>query len=303
MSVFELICTRFSFSPTELRTYVRTCPYRYKTYPISKRNSREKRWISQPSKDLKAVQRLVLSEFLVPKLIVHDSAKAYKIDTNILDNAKPHLQNQFLLKMDFRNFFPSIQAQDFLKHLTEKNIVQNKDEAALLALIFFKRQDDKLVLSIGSPGSPIISNALMFSFDKMVSEICGKYGVTYTRYSDDITFSTKQRGLLFTWPEKIEAVLAKIQTPKLEVNPKKTVFSSKKFNRHVTGITISNEGLASIGHTKKRALRSRVHNVSNLTEKEVASLRGYISFVCQVESDLVHKLWKKYPVEMNTIFR
>ncbi|MEH6737039.1 MAG: reverse transcriptase domain-containing protein [Sulfitobacter sp.] len=217
MSVSELICARFSFSPLELRTYARTCPYRYKTYPIDKRNSDEKRWISQPSKDLKAVQRLVLSEFLMPKLIVHDAAKAYKAETNILDNAKPHLKNQFLLKMDFRNFFPSIKSDDFVTYLLEKGIVHNDVEAGLLGEIFFKHEDGEFVLSIGSPGSPIISNALMFSFDKEISDICGKEEVAYTRYSDDISFSTNRRDLLFTWPAKVEAVVAGLRGLRLEV--------------------------------------------------------------------------------------
>lgn len=303
MTVSDLIRRRFSFSPAELRVYAQTCPYRYKTYPIDKRNSQQKRWISQPSKDLKAVQRLVLSEFLGPKLTVHDSAKAYKSDTNILDNAGPHLKNRYLLKMDFRDFFPSIRAQDFVRYLLGSGIVQDEAEANLLARIFFKYCDGELCLSIGSPGSPVISNALLFPFDENISDICQKNIVAYTRYSDDLTFSTNTRDLLFSWPQKVEEALTALQSPKLELNREKTVFSSKKFNRHVTGITITNDDKASIGRDKKRALRTRIYNAPNLNEEELARLRGYISFVNQVESDMISKLWKKYPKQMGRIFR
>jgi len=303
MRVSDLICRRFSFSAAELHAYAQTCPYRYKTYPIDKRNSTEKRWISQPSKDLKAVQRLVLSEFLAAKLIVHDAAKAYKTNTNILDNVKPHLNNRFLLKMDFRNFFPSIRATDFVQFLVGNGIIQEKAEAILLSQIFFKSQNGELLLSIGSPGSPIISNALLFQFDEKISDICEKNNVAYTRYSDDITLSTNQPNLLFSLPEKVNAVLKSLPSPRIELNHEKTVFSSKKFNRHVTGITITNEGKASIGHDRKRILRTRIFNASKLDEKEVASLRGYISFVNQIEKDLVSKLWIKYPEQMGLIFR
>ena len=302
MKVSDLICRHFSFSTAELRVYALTCPFRYKTYPIDKRNSTKKRWISQPSKDLKAVQRLILSEFLTPKLKIHDAAKAYKADTNILDNAKPHLKNRYLLKMDFRDFFPSICARDFIEYLMSKGIAQDHVEASLLARIFFKNEKGDLLLSIGSPGSPIISNALLFHFDEIVSALCQKNGISYTRYSDDITFSTNVRKILFTWPEKIETILNGLKSPQLKLNSEKTVFSSKKFNRHVTGVTISNDGMASIGRDKKRALRTRVYNASSLNNDEIASLRGYISFANQVESNFVSRLWKKYPDQMKTIF-
>lgn len=302
MKVSDLICRQFSFSPAELRVYAQTCPYRYKTYQIDKRNSQQKRWISQPSKDLKAVQRLVLSEFLGPKLTIHDAAKAYRANTNILDNAEPHLNNRYLLKMDFRDFFPSIHAQDFIDYLQINDVVQEKAEANLLARIFFKHHDGELCLSIGSPGSPTISNALLFLFDQKISDMCQSNDVTYTRYSDDLTFSTNTRELLFSWPARVEETLISLQSPKLELNSEKTVFSSKKFNRHVTGITITNDGKASIGRNKKRALRTQIYNAPNLDEDGLARLRGYISFANQIESDIVSKLWKKYPDQMKRIF-
>lgn len=303
MTISELLCRQFSFSRAELFAYAQTCPHRYKTYPIDKRNSDKKRIISQPSKDLKAVQRFILSEFLSSKLSVHDAAKAYKVETNILDNAKPHLKNRYLLKMDFRDFFPSIRAWDFVQYLVGKDLVKDDIEAKLLARIFFKNQDGELLLSIGSPGSPIISNALLFPFDEKVSDLCREAGVSYTRYSDDLTFSTNNRDLLFSWVAKIENILEELKTPTLELNHEKTVFSSKKFNRHVTGITITNDGLASIGRGKKRALRSRVFNAPSSSMEEIASLRGYISFANQIESDLVRKLWEKYPEQMRVIMK
>ena len=106
----------------------------------------------------------------------------YKSDTNILDNAGPHLKNRYLLKMDFRDFFPSIRAQDFVRYLLGSGIVQDEAEANLLARIFFKYCDGELCLSIGSPGSPVISNALLFPFDENISDICQK-NISYRRVS------------------------------------------------------------------------------------------------------------------------
>lgn len=307
MKPSELICKRFAFSQDQLQAYAQTCPYRYKTYPIKKRSGGT-RLISQPSKDLKAVQRFILDEFLSPLLEVHDAAKAYKAKTNILDNARPHLKNQYLLKLDFKDFFPSILAQDFVFYLISKGHIIDKREADILARIFFKQEGEKqegevLRLSIGSPGSPIISNALLYSFDGLVTKRCELEGIAYSRYSDDLTFSTNRRNTLFSWPEKIASILATINNPTLILNDDKTVFSSKKFNRHVTGITITNEGVASIGRDKKRELRSRVFEASKLNPKELAQLQGHIAFATHVEPEFLEKLLKKYPVQMELVIR
>jgi RNA-directed DNA polymerase len=215
-----VLCKRFAFSLEQLYVYAQTCPYRYKTYEIDKRNG-GKRKISQPSKDLKVIQRYILAEFLESHLKVHDSAKAYKINTNILDNARPHLKNNYLLKMDFKEFFPSIIDTDFIQYLMELGIVNDLKEAQLLSRIFFKQEGLSLRLSIGSPGSPIISNALLFSFDEIVTKECLENGISYTRYSDDLTFSTNHRGLLFDWPERVGLILKNIGFPTLEINRKK----------------------------------------------------------------------------------
>ena len=141
MKPSELLCNRFSFSLPELRSYLKTCPYRYKTYPIDKRNDKGKRYISQPSKDLKIIQRYVLENFLNERLEIHDAAKAYRRKINIIDNARPHLKNGYLLKMDFKDFFPSLTGSDFYKYLLSRRVVDDEFEANLLCMIFFKQHD------------------------------------------------------------------------------------------------------------------------------------------------------------------
>jgi RNA-directed DNA polymerase len=299
----NILRKKFSFSRNELFSYALTCPYRYKTYPIDKRGSAEKRLISQPSKELKAIQRVLLEEFFEEHFKYHRCATAYKKGASILTNAKPHLRNRYLLKMDFQNFFPSIRDTDFSNYLLEKDILVELPERILVCLIFFKKFENGGVLSIGSPGSPAISNALLFEFDRELQRRCKEAGITYTRYSDDMTFSTNVKDILFDWPSVVEDVLNKLQYPKLSINEKKTVFSSKKFNRHVTGITISNDSHASLGREKKREIRTRVFLVKDneLSEKEMMSLKGYISFARSIEPKFVEALEKKYPEQMSSI--
>ncbi len=300
MSISELLCKRFGFSQSQLKAYIETCPHRYKTYPIEKR-TKGVRWISQPSRDLKAVQRFLLDELLKPKLKIHDSATAYRSKLNIIDNVRPHLKNSYLLKMDFRNFFPSIMGRDFVEFLLEEGIVNSRQDAVNLTKIFFKRDDGDLKLTIGSPGSPIISNALMYKFDEYIENECEERNISYTRYSDDMAFSTNNKGILFEIPNLVNIAINSVKYPRLKINSEKTIYTSKKFNRHITGITISNEGTQSIGRDRKRLLRAQIFDAPNLSNKELVSLRGRLAFAEQVESGLRASLEKKYPKEMNII--
>lgn len=298
----KFLCSHLGLSKEQLYIYSKTCPRRYKKYQIDKRNG-GKRQIAQPSKNLKIIQKLLLNGYLKKHMKVHSCATAYKENYSILDNARPHLKNDYLLKLDFSNFFPSIKSSDFKMFCLDKEIIAEnvEEEINLMSSIFFMREGDELVLSIGAPSSPHISNALLFNFDDKISKIAQEAGVSYTRYSDDITFSTNEKDRLFEWPKIVENELKKLSFPRLSLNYEKIVFSSKKHNRHVTGITISNEGTPSLGHSRKREIRSMVYRLKNndLAKKEIESLRGTLAFAKMVEPDFYQKLLVKYPDQMH----
>ena len=99
----------------------------------------------------------------------------------------------------------------------------------------------KLVLSIGAPSSPMISNFIMHNFDiKFLT--CKNLGINYSRYADDLTFSTNVKNVLFEIPNPIIPIIRKHFNDSLKLNRRKTVFASKAHNRHVTGVTIANDG-------------------------------------------------------------
>lgn len=300
----SFLCKRLGVNLEQLFFYSITCPRRYKHYQIDKRNG-GKRKISQPAKNLKIVQRILLNEFFKPKMKIHSSATAYRTNRSISDNVRPHLDNGFLLKMDFTNFFPSIKATDFQNYLIKNKVIDKemKEELKLVSNIFFMWFERNLVLSIGAPSSPLISNALMYEFDTQVSNLAEERGVAYTRYSDDLSFSTNAKDVLFDFPDLIAGILNTIESPRITLNEDKTVFTSKKHNRHITGITISNDGKASLGRERKRELRSRVFSTSKvqLAPKELAKLKGHLAFAHSVEPEFVEKLYKKYPDQMKLL--
>ncbi|UWQ89657.1 retron St85 family RNA-directed DNA polymerase [Rhodobacteraceae bacterium M382] len=297
----ELLRASFRFSGDELDRFIATCPFRYKVYQIPKKNNRGSRTIAHPSRVLKAVQRTLLSGILNDLLVVHDSAKAYRKGTSIKDNASPHLDNSFLLKMDFSDFFPSIKSSDFEILLREKHKISNPHDINIFKKVFFMKKGEQLVLSIGSPGSPLISNSMMFDFDRKLSEISQSCGVNYTRYSDDLSFSTSTPDILFEWPSLVRKVLTELPYPKLSINVDKTIHSSRKHNRHVTGVTLSSEGKLSLGREKKRKIRAQVHQAAKLKPIELTRLRGSLAFLADIEPESYSKLRARYQDEFALI--
>ena len=154
----------------------------------------------------------------------------------------------------------------------------------------------KLVLSVGAPSSPLISNFVMFEFDQIIDEYCNEKSIVYTRYADDITFSSSVKGNLFNVPHFVQEVLGKNYNYRISVNESKTVFSSKAHNRHVTGITLANDNTLSIGRTKKRMTSAMVHkySINKLDSNDLNYLKGLLSFISHVEPQFIERLKKKY---------
>ncbi len=201
--------------------------------------------------------------------------------------------------MDFENFFPSIGPEDFINHLKKSSNLKfsEKDEFVIKKIFFWAQIRGKpLVMSIGAPSSPFISNAIMSPFDIKVEEYCKKNGITYTRYADDLVFSTSLPKVLFLVPDFIEKTIKSLSYPRLKINYEKTIFSSKKHNRHITGLTITNESKISIGRAKKRYVSSLVHKhtLFQIDSVQLSYLKGYLAFCLDVEKQFIKQLEEKY---------
>jgi RNA-directed DNA polymerase len=300
MKIFDIIRDFLFISDRDLMNFAATAPHRYKVYNIPKRSGNGHRTIAHPSKELKLIQRIVV-ENLNDLLPVHAAAYAYKKSIGIKDNAVQHASNRYLLKMDLKDFFPSINPLIFKKSLIRHKIsLDDSDVDFLCNVIFWKlRRDSPLRLSIGAPSSPMISNFVMFYFDEVITDFCKNNSISYTRYADDMTFSTNKKDILFEVPKLVRKQLRIIYGSALRVNADKTVFTSKAHNRHVTGVTISNHGGVSIGREKKRIIYAMIHNFSNnkLGCDKLEELKGKIAFSVHIEPNFYEQLVRKYGSE------
>lgn len=308
-SIFEMnnmqlerkLCEKFALTPLTLSILSSKAPKKYRVYYIPKRTS-GLRAIAQPTKELKQIQRFLVSE-LKSILPIHSSAMAYRWGVSIKDNAECHKNNSYMLKMDFQNFFNKIKPEFFFKKFNELDIqYDNRDRMYLHNFLFWKPGQKRSVthiLSVGAPSSPFISNFVMFDFDSAISEWCAEFGIVYTRYADDITFSTTRKNILFSVPKIVKNMLAE-HASGITINEAKTIFTSKAHNRHVTGVTITTDGKLSIGRKRKKYLHSLVFKYSKgeLTNDEVLYAKGLMSYCIHIERNIIIKMKKKYGAEV-----
>ena len=285
-------------SRIKLASSARRSPLKYKVYKIPKRHSGV-RVIAQPTPEVKDLQRKLV-EFLRTQLTVHPCATAYEPGKGIRENALRHVNNRYLLKMDFSNFFNSIKPEMFKNALLHDSVEIDDNTLILLINIFFwcpgKKLSGKLVLSVGAPSSPFISNYVMKKFDQLLSEICAKAGITYTRYADDMTFSTQRENVLFMLKEQIATLLAQSGYENITINESKTVFSSKAHNRHVTGVTLTNDNQLSVGRKNKRYASSLIFRfkLGELSTDETLTLKGLLAHYFHIEPRFKLSMKKKY---------
>jgi RNA-directed DNA polymerase len=292
--IVKVLAFQTGLRETLVHRIMTSASVRYKTYHIPKRTGGF-RQISQPAREVKALQRALI-EILLSKLPVHPCATAYRSGASILENALPHAEAGPILKMDFVDFFPSIQKRDWVRYCAMTRCLEEDEDIALTSSLLFRREVGGMRLAIGAPSSPALSNILMYEFDNIISETIAKDHIAYTRYADDLTFSARRTGYLVDVKSTVRRIIHNLESPRLKIHDDKTTYVTKKFHRTVTGLTIANDHRITIGRENKRKIRAAVFKASKseLAEKQIQSLAGMLAYVKSVEPAFIEVLVKKY---------
>lgn len=294
--LFQRLLRASVLSEYELVVLIATAPSRYKTHFIDKRGGRGKREISQPTKEIKYLQRILVRDEL-RSLPIHDAAIGYRAGKGIRDHAQPHAAARYLLKLDFKDFFPSLKFAS-LEHRLSVDTTYSPVERWILGNLLCRRPKGSSVLqlSIGAPSSPFVSNYLLREFDERMAEYCQQTDMRYTRYADDLAFSTSRPGFLDDLEGQVRNLVSELTYLGLSLNEAKTINVSTKRRRTLVGLTLSNQGHASIGRDAKRTLRSALHKFSTgeLSPSEAANLKGRLAFTYAVDPMFVTALLARY---------
>lgn len=267
----------------------------YKIIKIKKRNGKL-RTIYEPNYLLKSIQRKILKNILNNKSI-SKYAKAYHIGISLKDNAIPHLNKKIVLKLDIKNFFDSINFVDIYKSCFPLEYFPKSVGMLLTYLCTYYDY-----LPQGAPTSSYISNLVMKDFDEEIGNYCENLNISYTRYSDDMTFSGD-----FNPSEIIKVVRTKLYKLGLKLNNEKICIINKGNRQSVTGINVNNKIQVSVEYRKK--LRQEIYfikkyglsshlkfiNYSGTKETYISSLLGRVNYVLQINSnDKEFIKYKKY---------
>ena len=214
----------------------------YREFTIKKRNGGE-RIITAPYPSLMSVQQWIYKNILLRTTNFQPQAKGFVPGLSILDNAIPHLKRSQVLKMDIKDFFPSIGINRIIRIF--KKLGYHHKLAYVLAALCCHHSH----LPQGAPTSPILSNIVMRHLDRRLDGLSKRFNLTYTRYADDLTFSGEYIPLKF-----IEYVQLIIENGGFIVNLGKTKLLQKNAKKIITGVSITS-GIPTIPKELKRRLR------------------------------------------------
>jgi hypothetical protein len=271
--------------------YIKKVDSYYESFEIAKKNEGV-RYINAPKDDLKAMQKKLadaLWEYQKSvwkdKNIQPNISHAFEKHKSIITNARVHRNKRFLLNLDLENFFDSFhfgRVRGFFEKNREFHLT-NEAATIIAQLTCYKG-----CLPQGAPTSPIITNLICQILDNRLLKIAKKYKLDYTRYADDLTFSTNNKAFLDSQTEFCMEISKEIENTGFRINDKKTRLQFRDSKQVVTGLIVNRK--LNVDHTYYRKTRSMAHTLYTQGSFEIASspgtimqLEGRFAFINQLD--------------------
>ena len=268
------------FKPAALSyiLYIKPDLRKYKKFDIPKRSG-GMRQICAPLDELKLLQRRLADCFQNCVEEINKASKrsdddehpyriahGFKRRRSIITNARPHRSRRYVFNVDIQDFFGSINFGRVRGYfIADKNFQLRAEVATVLAQIACFEN----TLPQGSPCSPIISNLIGHIVDIHVAKLCERVGCTYTRYADDLTFSTNKpmfpkqiamqsAGNEHSWlpGRELSRVIAKCG---FVLNSRKTRMQYRDSRQEVTGLIVNSK--INVRREYRHLVRAMVHRL------------------------------------------
>lgn len=237
----------------------------------------------------------------------HECSFGFIRGRNIRENAQCHIGAEKLLKTDIEKFFPSIKRnriEEFLLTL---------DLSPEISVLLSKFLTIEGALPLGLATSPIISNAICHELDFKLKQLADNYSSTYSRYADDVTFSSNHD------LPSIEEITEIIDAHGFALATEKTRILKRGQNFYVTGLSVSGPEFPHVPRKMKKTLRQNLYfankfglynHIAHLglinedkPQQYVNYLDGLLKYVAFHEPNLAKKIvpfWKKILIEADT---
>jgi RNA-directed DNA polymerase len=271
----------------------------YAQFRVAKKTGGE-RLISAPHQRLKRTQYWILDNVLKP-LKVHDCAHGFVPLRSIKSNAQPHVGQAVVMNIDLKDFFPSVKLPRVKSLFRE--LGYSPAVATLMALLATQSPTEEVTvdgerlfvatgeraLPQGAPTSPGITNLLARSLDRRLLGVAKQLGFSYTRYADDLTFSTSKEHLKnlakLRW-----RVLKIVEAEGFTPHPKKQHVMRAHQRQEVTGLVVNRT--LHVQRDDVRRLRAVIHQIEkrgpqglhwNGNTNVIEAVKSYAAFVAQID--------------------
>jgi hypothetical protein len=232
------------------------CKKRYQTFTIKKKSGAD-RTIHAPVKGLKSILRslnFVLQCIYEP----HEAATGFVLNKSIVDNAQKHVGHRYVFNLDLKDFFHTFDRNrvkmGFMYEPFNLNGEREPLAFLLASLCTHPLEIDgevKTVLPQGSPTSPTLTNILCKKLDRRLTGLANRFGATYTRYADDITFSSPHKiykevenpvlNSKGAYNDFLSELRRLIENEKLTINSKKTRLQKVEHRQEATGLIVNDK--------------------------------------------------------------
>lgn len=266
--------------------YKQPAETKYRTFQIPKRSGGQ-RTIKAPVDSLKLLQRRLsdllqdcADEINTARQRKDRTAHGFKRKRSIITNARQHRHRRWVFNLDLEDFFPSInfgRVRGFL--LKNRDFELHQDVATVIAQIACHENS----LPQGSPCSPVISNLVAHLLDMRSVKLASESGCTYSRYADDLTFSTNKK----EFPPEIavpsaaegvgshlwlpgEALKQVIEGTGFRINAKKTHLMYRASRQNVTGLVVNEK--INVRWEYRHNVRAMVHSLVKTGKFELLGL-------------------------------
>ena len=270
--------------------YIKKIDNCYNTLEIPKKNG-DTRTICVPNKNLKKVQKKLYNklstyydEIKTQNNFTSKISHGFEKNRSIVTNAEVHKNKRYVVNLDLLDFFPSINFGRVRSYFIKNNYFEINDD---IATILAQLTCYKGTLPQGAPTSPLIANMICNIMDIRILKIAKKYRLDYTRYADDLTFSTNNKYFLNDYDKFLEDIKNIIHRSGFELNSKKTRLLFSNSRQEVTGLVVNKK--ISVPKEYYKNTRAMAHSLYKngyfLIDDEVGTieqLEGRFSFINQI---------------------
>lgn len=263
---------------------------------------KENKILTKEAKELYDYHKFI-EKIIIEYMNTNKCVYSYSKNKSIYESIYLHKNSKYFFKTDIQNFFSSIDKTLIKNTMTnniDKILVNNLNDFLDNLLNLFTYNDK---LPVGFTTSPKISNTILYLFDNDIEDYCKDNNIIYSRYSDDLIFSSNNYEILRSLQNIVQTKLNNFYGSRFKLNDKKTIFLDKTKKISLLGMVITPQGHITVDKNIKRNIKQLIYFYKNDKAKYQKHLEKYydgsqskaygkLNYIYEVDKNFVKFLQK-----------